>query len=92
MTMPCASRTSPSRERDCPFLFPRSATPTTAAIHVELHFPNAMRQLDPGDRDGRVLERLEARHRLASQRADGVTAKDMIVEIVSRGPAALPQP
>src|ERR1019366_4754163 len=46
-----------------PFRFARPATAPTATTERELPLANTMGELDAGNRDGRVLERLEASHR-----------------------------
>jgi hypothetical protein len=57
----------PLCERHRPFGLPRPITAPTAAAKRELSLANSMGQLDAGDRDGGVRERLEPSHRRTAQ-------------------------
>src|ERR1019366_2125308 len=53
----------------------------TAAAKQELSLANAMGQLDAGDRDGRVRERLEPSHRRTASLARPMILLDDVVQI-----------
>ena len=56
----------------------------TATTERELSLANTMRQFDTGNRDGRVLERLEARHRGAASLDRPMILLDEVVQILVR--------
>src|ERR1022692_3307460 len=63
MLMPFVFRAPLLCECHRPFGFARPATPPSTTPKRELSLANAMGQLDAGNRDGRVCEGLEGRHR-----------------------------
>jgi hypothetical protein len=73
-----------SRESHRPFGFPRPATATSATPKRELVLANAVGEFDAGERNGRVVERLEASHRGAAPLDRAVVLLDDVVEILVR--------
>src|SRR5450631_4215139 len=67
-----------------PFRFPRPATAPTTTSERELSLANAMGELDAGNRDGRVCEGLEARHRCTASLDRAVVLLDEVVQIPVR--------
>ena len=73
-----------SRESHRPFGFPRPATATTATPKRELLLANTVGEFDAGERNGRIVERLEASHRGAVPLDRAVVLLDDVVEILVR--------
>ena len=73
-----------SSESHRPFGFPRPATATSATPKRELVLANAVGEFDAGERNGRVVERLEASHRGAAPLDRAVLLLDEVVKILVR--------
>src|SRR5450759_4650741 len=67
-----------------PFVLPRPATTPTATAKRKLPLPNPMGQLDAGNRDGRIRERLEPGHRRAPTLDGAMVLLDEVVQILVR--------
>src|ERR1017187_9940986 len=71
-------------EGHCPFRLPRPATTSTPTAKRELTLTNPMRELDAGNRDRRVRERLESGHRRAASLDGAVVLLNQVVQILVR--------
>src|ERR1017187_1062342 len=65
-----------------PFVLPRPAAASTATSTRELSLATAMCQLNSGNGDGRIRERLEPGHRCATPLDRAVVLLDQVVEVL----------
>src|SRR5450631_3674014 len=80
----------PRCERHRPFGLPRPITASTAAAKRELSLANSMGQLDAGDRDGGVRERLELNHRRTASLAGSMILLNEVVQVLVRANLDVP--
>src|SRR5450755_660353 len=73
-----------------PFVLPRPTAASTATSKKELSLANAMCQLNSGNGDGRIRERLEPSHRCATPLDRAVVLLDQIVEVRVRAHLDVP--
>jgi hypothetical protein len=72
------------RERHCPRVLARPATAPTAATKREFPLSSVMGQLDAGNRNCCILERLETGRRCTAPLDGPMTLLNMIVEAFAR--------
>jgi hypothetical protein len=79
--MPFVFRTPLLCECHRPFRFPRPNTAPTTTRKRELSLANTLGEFDAGNRDGRVLNRLEARHRCTASLDRPMILFNQVIEI-----------
>src|ERR1035438_1205858 len=73
-----------------PFVLPGPATASTATSKRELSLANAMCQLNSGNGDGRIRERLEPSHRRTASLDRPMILLDDVVQILAGPPPDVP--